>query len=290
VDVLRNRISRLADGQNGRMAPPPELPPDPAVLASFGLRGQPAPLVGGQRITWRVGDAVLKPVDTEPAVLEWQSQLLSDLAGRPDFRVAPPCRALTGELVVEGWTAWRFEPGRRRPGCWPEIIELSGVFHRALRDVARPDFLDQRTDRWAIGDRVAWAEPAPGRPAVVKHLSALAAACRPVGAASQLIHGDLTGNVLFADGLPPLVLDLSPYWRPPLFAAAIVVADALVFEGAEADLAVRLADEPGGAQYLLRALIFRAVADQLARPDAPPRPDDADPFRPAVELALRLAG
>jgi prepilin-type processing-associated H-X9-DG protein len=159
-----------------------------------------------------------------------------------------------------------------------------------LRDVARPAFLDGRTDRWAIGDRVAWDEPAAGRPGAVKHLPALAAACRPVGAPSQLIHGDLTGNVLFADGLPPLVLDLSPYWRPAPFAAAVVVADALVFEGAGADLAGRLTGEPDGAQYLLRALIFRVVADRLARPDAPVRPDDADPFRPAVELALRLAG
>ena len=41
-----------------------------------------------------------------------------------------------------------------------------------------------------------------------------------------MIHADLTGNVLFADGLPPLVLDLSPLWRPAVAAAAIVVADA----------------------------------------------------------------
>ncbi len=30
----------------------------------------------------------------------------------------------------------------------------------------------------------------------------------------QLVHGDLTGNLLFHTSLPPAVIDLSPYWRP----------------------------------------------------------------------------
>ena len=43
-------------------------------------------------------------------------------------------------------------------------------------------------------------------------------------------------------------------------------------------------------QYLLRALIYRAVTDRLFRLDEPLRPDDDDPYLPAVELALHLAG
>ena len=41
----------------------------------------------------------------------------------------------------------------------------------------------------------------------------------------QLVHCDLTGNVLFAAGLPPAVIDISPYWRPPSYAEGVVVAD-----------------------------------------------------------------
>ncbi len=33
---------------------------------------------------------------------------------------------------------------------------------------------------------------------------------------AQLVHRDLTGNVLFHPPLPPLVIDLSPYWLRPL--------------------------------------------------------------------------
>lgn len=261
------------------------------MLAAFGLRGQPQPLAGGQRTAWRFGDVVLKPLDTEPASLEWLERLLERLDGRDDFRVAPPRRSLAGELVVGGWTAWRFESGQPRQAHWPEIIRLARRFADAVADLPRPALLDRRQDRWAIADRLAWAELAwPDGVAPVKHLATLTAACRPVNARSQLIHGDLTGNVLFADGQPPLVLDISPYWRPVALGPAIVVADALVFEGADASLVDQLADDPDGPQCLLRALMFRAIVDRLARPAEPPRPDDADPYLPAVELAVRLAG
>ncbi len=154
---------------------------------------------------------------------------------------------------------------------------------------SRPAFLDRRTDAWAIADRVAWGELDAGDIPVVKHLPALLAAVRPVAASSQLIHGDLTGNVLFADGLAPAIIDLSPYWRPPSFASAVVVADALVWEGADERLLRAWTNGADFTQYLLRALIYRAVADRLARLDEPLRQDDADPFLPVVELALRAA-
>lgn len=101
------------------------------------------------------------------------------------------------------------------------------------------------------------------------------------------MHGDLTGNVLFHRDLPPLVIDLSPYWRPPLYAAAIVIADALVFEGAGEEVTEPLRSDPSFAQCLLRALIFRAVTDHLTRQHRPV--DFEDPYRRAVEIALRLA-
>ena len=68
----------------------------------------------------------------------------------------------------------------------------------------------------------------------------------------------------------------------------MVVTDALVWDGADGRL-LACENRPDFAQFLLRALIYRAVADRLARLDEPPRPDDADPFLPAVELALRTA-
>lgn len=93
--------------------------------------------------------------------------------------------------------------------------------------------------------------------------------------------------MLFHDALPALVIDLSPYWRPPTFASAIVIADALVFEGASEDVVEPLLEDPAFPQFLLRALIYRAVTDHLAQPQQP-RVDADDPYLPAVELATRL--
>ncbi|MDQ2839005.1 MAG: hypothetical protein M3Y77_10575 [Actinomycetota bacterium] len=266
-----------------------QIPPSAAVLAAFGLGRDPAPLPGGQGRSWRVGDVVVKPLDADPAAIEWQASVLGRLDGRSEFRVSVPLHTLTGGWVEAGWTAWRFQPGAPADRRWIDIIEVGEQLHAALAAEAAPPFLAGRADRWSIGDRVAWGELPATDYAGVKHLDVLVAACRPVAGRDQLVHGDLTGNVLFHDQLPPLVIDLSPYWRPPAFAAAVVVADALVFEGAiEGDFEQLLQDDQF-SQYLLRALIYRAVTDHLARP-GPPRPDGEDPYLRAVRLATRLAG
>jgi Ser/Thr protein kinase RdoA (MazF antagonist) len=177
---------------------------------------------------------MLKPLDTSLAALEWQADVLASL--RPDgFRVAPPLRSRDGELVVEGWTAWPRLAGRHEPR-WAEIVAAGERFHRALAGVERPAWLDDRSDRWAHADRLAWAE--------VKY-----------DAPDQLIHGDLTGNVLFEAGLPPAIIDLSVYWRPAAYASAIVVADALLFHGASPDALPAVDPE-----LLERAKRFRQLA------------------------------
>jgi hypothetical protein len=85
------------------------------------------------------------------------------------------------------------------------------------------------------------------------------------------------------------IIDLSLYWRPTGFASAIVVADALVWEGADESI-LRLVNRVDQfTQLFLRALILRIIADRHFRSGKPPRPDSDDPYLPAVELACRLA-
>jgi uncharacterized protein (TIGR02569 family) len=263
-----------------------QLPP-PSVLAAFRVAGTPVPLEGGQGSSWRVGEAVLKPLDLGEPELVWQAEVLASISC-DGFRVAHPLRAQDGKLVVDRWCAWEAVEGRHEKR-WTEIIAVGERFHAALVGVSRPAFIAHGTDPWGIGDRVAWGELPASEFAHVKHLARLASALKPITAPSQLIHGDLTGNVLFDDQLPPAVIDFSPYWRPAAFASAVVVADALVWEGAQADILNAVVHIEDFDQYLLRALIYRAVTDRLFRLDEPARPDDADPYLPAVELACRLA-
>lgn len=229
--------------------------PPPTALAAFDLTGRPQRLAGGQGTSWRVGDAVLKPDDAPPDLLAWRTGVLERLDGRTDLRVGAPLRTRTGGLVTDGWTASCWEPGTFVPGRWDDVVEAGRRLHAALADEPEPALLRQRTDPWAVADRVAWGErplPADAGP----RLRELAEARRPVDLPSQLVHGDLAGNVLLADGLPPLVLDLSPYWRPAAYATAVVVADG----GPETHR-----DGPDFAQLLLRARLFREVTDHLLR-------------------------
>lgn len=85
------------------------------------------------------------------------------------------------------------------------------------------------------------------------------------------------------------MIDLAPYWRPPGFASAVVVADALVWGGADKAILDDVAHVEHLDQVLLRALIYRAVTDRLFRARESVRPGEADPYLPAVELACRLA-
>ncbi|MFJ7060541.1 phosphotransferase [Streptomyces microflavus] len=135
------------------------------------------------------------------------------------FRVPRPLRSADGSGVVEGWTAAEFVEGRPGPlGQWPGVVATGRAFHAALRTQPRPGFLDRRTHPWAVADRVAWGEEEAD--VVAELTDPLLALRRPVEAAAQLIHGDLTGNVLFAPGRDPAVIDFSPCWRPPLCAEA----------------------------------------------------------------------
>jgi uncharacterized protein (TIGR02569 family) len=162
-------------------------------------------------------------------------------------------------------------------------------FHAALRGIPRPPFLDRRSSPWAISDRVAWGEIPAGDFAQVRHLPRLSGALRPVAAPGQLIHGDLTGNVLFHDQLPPAIIDLSPYWRPAAFGSAIVVADALVWEGADSQILDAVGHIGDFGQYLVRALIYRAVTDWMLTKGQPAESGaDDDPWAPAVDLACQL--
>ena len=87
---------------------------------------------------------------------------------------------------------------------------------------------------------------------------------RPVDLPDQLIHGDLSGNVLFDPVLPPAVIDWSLYWRPAAYARAVVVVDGLLWYGAGDELAVAEATREQAGQMLVRALLFRLVVDRIA--------------------------
>lgn len=242
-------------GDTAEVDGPPE-----SVVRAFGAQGEPTRLPGGRDTAWRIGDVVLKPVDMELPELEWQSSVLTELVGG-DVRVAPPLRSRCGALIVDGWTGWPWLEGRHAPQ-WSDVIAAGERFHAALAAVPRPShLLDSRSHHWAHADRVAWEEAAGPQNPAGSELACLLAARRPISLPSQLIHGDLSGNVLLADGQPPAVIDFSPYWRPSEYATAVVLVDAIAWHEADGQLLELLPRHNQGTQLLIRAAIFRLLAE-----------------------------
>jgi uncharacterized protein (TIGR02569 family) len=229
--------------------------PSSTVLHAFGVDGPARRLAGGHGTSWAADDVVLKP---EGGVLhEWLAGVCADVTCG-GFRLAAPVRTRDGGWSVQGWSATRWvqgaEPDYSAVSTWQEILTAGRAFHRAVAHLGRPAFLDTRQDWWAQADRVAWAERAtrfvPEFAALARRLGG---ALQPLGH-PQLVHADLTRNVLFAPGLPPAIIDISPYWRPPAYADGVVVADALCWHDAPSSLWETV---DVSAAAVARALLFR---------------------------------
>ena len=249
--------------------------PPQSVLRDFGVEGIPRALAGGQGTSWLAGGLVFKP---EAATV------VPGLDGvREDgFRLAASCRTRDGAFDSAGWSATRWvagaEPDYSRAETWRDVIAAGRAFHRAVAGIARPEFVDVRQDWWARGDRVAWGErDVRFRAEFAAVAVRLSRGLGPLGEA-QLVHADLTRNVLFAPGLAPVVIDVSPYWRPVAYAEGVVVADALCWHGADGSLL----DLVGvSVSAVARALLFRmATTDE--RDDLPDVSDEARRYAAAA--------
>lgn len=255
--------------------------PSAAVLRAFGVADEPVErLPGGQGQTWRAGDVVLRP-HGDAAEARWRSDTLSRLVHTAAFRTPRPVATTDGGWLVGGYEAWERLPGATDPTRVRDVIAAGSAFHRAVAELPRPAFLDRIDGPWATADRMTWDEtPLLSDPT----LDRLAGVLRPVAASSQVIHGDLLGNVLFAPGAPPAVFDWAPYWRPAGLGAAIAAVDAVCWHGVPVGQLGRLgAGVPEWAQLLVRALTSRIATLHLlgAWDDAA-----AEHHRPVVDAVV----
>ena len=233
------------------------LPPTDQVLGAFNLAGDITPT--HTRDVWRLGSVALKRIDHQAAA-EWVCELLTGRDPAPDFRIPAPIAAADGRWVVDGWTAATWIPGREDGSRWRDLLHTAARFHGWLSDVERPAWLDDIDDSWRAADRMAWDEqPVAVRSEFKSLVERLVSMRRPIAPTSQLIHGDLTGNVLFSEGLAPGIIDLSLYWRPADYAAAIVAVDCFEWEGVDAEVLEHVAALPDGDQLLIRAALFRII-------------------------------
>lgn len=243
------------------MSASPPLPPPEHVRAAFGAKDSvPEPVDYGP--TWRCDDVGLRPA-VNPAEASWVAQTLGDLSV-PDLRIGRPLRSSDGRWVVGGWVAFRFVTGQPEPR-YDEIVAASLRLHKATADLDRPRFLASRADVFAMADRAAWdEEQAPLDAALGGRLfDVLAGSRRTTKLVPQVVHGDLFGNVLFDGDAEPGLVDFTAYHRPPEWAAAVLVVDALAWGGADTGILRRWSHLAEWSQALLHALLFRLAVHAL---------------------------
>lgn len=248
-------------------------PPPLHVRSTFGLHraeGEPS----GQG--WRCGDVVLTPV-ADHARATWSAQVRETLTV-DGLRLARPVRSSDGRWVVSGWSADTFLAGEADPRH-DEVIAAAHVLHAAMAALPCPRFLEPAataaaTDVFTVADRVSWGEerepftlvagPAAAlEPTSVTVFRDLARARRRVRTDPQVVHGDLFGMVLFDEAGIPGIAQLTPYWHPPSWAAAVTVVDAVAWGGADPELIDRWSALPEWPQMLLRAVLFRLAVHTL---------------------------
>jgi uncharacterized protein (TIGR02569 family) len=226
------------------------------ITNSFGLAGIPELLPGGQNTSYLVGDVVLKPVDDISESI-WMADFLSSIK-EDGFRVAKPIKSVNGEWVYKGWNAYSFMLGKEVKGRALEKIDISRKFHETIKKSPRPDFIDQATHPWAIADRMVWEEiPLEYGQYLNKVMDRLLRLKKPLNIKNQLIHGDMTGNILFHDEMLPAVIDLSLYWRPAEYPTSIIAVDSIVWENASDSILDTIENSFEMNQLLVRAAMWR---------------------------------
>jgi uncharacterized protein (TIGR02569 family) len=204
--------------------------------------------------------------------------------------VPTPLRALGGGWLVRGWTAETFLEGRpARAADAPQVVAAVEAFHRALLGEPLPGFRAgiAEPNPWDRADAWAWGElPEPVDPRLTEPLRRLAALRRPLPALPrQLIHGDLNPDNLLigpeGSGLAPGIIDLTPYWRPAGFGAAVAAYWLGPYRG-DAAVLEHFSHIPHFPQLLVRAalrmlLTFRDLEDA----------GDVEQYRPAIDVITR---
>ena len=228
--------------------------------------------------------------EDDDAYREGLLELESRITETAEFRFPRPRRATSGAWVHEGWAAREYVEGRHQKGRCLEQIHVCRAFHESISGFSRPGFFDIHGEEnaWSVADEVTWGEREIGHhPRIAPVIERLRAVLRPVRSQPQLIHGDLGGNLLYEEGLPPAVIDFSPYWRPAGFALGVVVADSLVWDDADETLIDQVTGVDEWLQLLARAELRRVLEIDAHWTRGRDMIDEIDAHVPAVDAICR---
>jgi hypothetical protein len=200
----------------------------------FEITGDAQEISGGRGSTISIGEYILKPLDTTSEEANWVMDLyeaINKVCENESFEIARPKRNRSGNWISNGWICFYKSKGKEDRAQLLEKLEISNELHKLLENYPKPDFLDLRNNRSSIADNIAWqsSDAQISYKPLKEVFNKLQTISPKINLPSQIIHGDLGGNILFSESSKPVVIDFSPYFRPKAFANAIMVVDDLVW-------------------------------------------------------------
>jgi uncharacterized protein (TIGR02569 family) len=234
------------------------------ILNSFNLSGDIVPLSGGQNTSVRVNNAVLKPVD-DIQHSEWLLNIIYNIKPQ-GYRLAKPIRSKYGTFVSKRWACTHYEMGHDINGHIEEKLMVSRLFHRDLSSVNLQDF-SPIENPWTKGHRIAWEIDELPREIPKEMQECINNLLRTVSLREQykvqVVHSDLSGNILFDPDLNPLIIDFSPTIAPVEYAEAILVCDCIAWQGSEVSEIDLLSGNELYKEMIIRAIVFRLAVSAI---------------------------
>lgn len=222
------------------------------VAERFGSTHPVIPLKGGRGLAFRSGSIIIKLAKDENEA-SWAAETFRSLVSTEELRISEPILSDRGRWIEDGYVAWSFLAGEHFRGRYREKLLACSACNRSFARIERPPFLATRVSPWAVADRRAWGEEPIRYEQEFKPIyKDLLGRMESMDLPSQIIHGDFSGNVLLAAGMPPAVIDFSPYWRPADFSMSVMLMDAAAW------------DQTVSAEELLAIFVSVEDIEQLA--------------------------
>ncbi|MDF1541307.1 MAG: hypothetical protein P1Q69_20585, partial [Candidatus Thorarchaeota archaeon] len=166
--------------------------------------------------------------DEQEEEIAWMANLLDKIQSEK-FRVQKFRTSRKGKFMVSGWADYGYLSGEFRDDLFhlKQKRNILQSFHRAIIDEQPPNHVIERSDLWALADKMAWGEnPIVCHVRIEKAIRKLVGLLEPLELPRQLIQGD-PDHIFFSDDEPPALIDLSWHYRPADFALAVLAVDVL---------------------------------------------------------------
>ena len=234
-------------------------PPSEDIAQAFGSNENIVRLNGGQGTSYRSGNIVLKPTD-DHAHSKWVASIIFNIDNADGVRFAKPIKSIRGEWIYKGYVAWEYLEGSHQIGCYEDKIKASQKFHQLLKNVPYSKIFDTSSNSWSVANEVVWGKKHSEYGEEFNRLiDPVKLKLRPLNLPSQFIHGDLSGNFLFADKLFPAIIDFSPTWAINGFAEGVMLADVIAWESAELEAVRPFLKIPNIEQLAWRGVLRRII-------------------------------